>query len=180
MKLESSYIFSCRRSRRINPVSIFPIAEIRCFLRYCSVDSRSLVSASRRRGLREFASGLTRCLLAPVIVLVWNNSVCLLSQPPPGLVPRRIRRLVDASHRLQSPTHRLVHDGRQLLIRAQQSTLPAALRTTRRINPSAGRGLCNNRQKAGAVAGRTNLFNYFCLYALHLCVRLRRRATKGD
>jgi len=38
--------------------------------------------------------------------------------------------------------------------------LTAALRAARRVNPFAGHGLGNDRQEAGAVAGRAYLFDY--------------------
>ena len=38
--------------------------------------------------------------------------------------------------------------------------LTAALRAARSVNPLARRGLLNNRQEAGAIAGRAYLLNY--------------------
>jgi len=42
----------------------------------------------------------------------------------------------------------------------RNSTLAIALGTARRVNPFTRRGLLNNRQEAGAVAGRAYLLNY--------------------
>ena len=42
----------------------------------------------------------------------------------------------------------------------RNSTLAIALRTARRVNPLTRRGLLNNRQEAGAVAGRAYILNY--------------------
>jgi hypothetical protein len=72
-----------------------------------------------------------------------------------------------ASHPPPAVQTVLVRAFRCASVWTRQSTLPAALRAARRVNPFPRRGLCDNRQKAGAVAGRAYLFNYFRLYWLH-------------